>query len=274
MACCRSCTRSWCVAARCRCRTPVCSDRAGVRSRMAMRHVTRPGGSPHARTCCSARRPVRRATCTTSRPCVLVRRPCATRPRWTAVSTRSRPTRTPISCARSSIAGSGWSACRRASWSMFSPPCPASTRRTCCSPRASRRAPNTRLRSRAGSTSPSTTSRRCSAGPTSSATARCGCVWTSVMVKATTRRCAPGASRRSSGCRSRASMPSRARPVSWACASPACMRISAAASTTPRTGATCTRNWPRSLTVSARSTPSTSGVDCRCRTRLTRSRSI
>lgn len=51
------------------------------------------------------------------------------------------------------------------------------------------------------STSPSTASRPCSAGPRPSATVRSGCAWTSVAAMAITRRCAPAAATPSSACR-------------------------------------------------------------------------
>ena len=160
------------------------------------------------RVAAAGARPARRATSTTWRRCASARVRWRPRPRSTAASTRSRPIRIRRSCARSSTKASAWNACRRASSSMCSRRCPSCRRSACCSRRASRRAASTKPRSRAASPSPSTTSRRCSAGRRCSAAARSGCASTSATARATTRRSAPAASRPSSACRSRASMPS------------------------------------------------------------------
>jgi diaminopimelate decarboxylase/aspartate kinase len=175
------------AAARCRCAMPACSARAGARSRTARSARATPWWQRRATRCLriaqagTPRYVYDLATVRDARAALRDRaidrcfyaikanpHPAILR---TLVERRLRPGMRVAGRARHVFA-----TCR--TW----------RRSGCCSRPASRRVANTKRRSRAVSPSRSTMSKRCSAGPSCSATARSGCASTSVMAKATTRR--------------------------------------------------------------------------------------
>ncbi len=109
-------------------------------------------------------------------------------------------------------------------------------------------------------------SRPCSAGRRCSPATPYGCGWTWVAARAITPRCEPAALRRSSVCRWRAWRPFSPLRGNSTCASAACTRTLAAASTIRITGTRSTRSWQDWPTTSAPWRRSTSAAGCRLRT--------
>jgi hypothetical protein len=160
------------------------------------------------------------------------------RPRFYALKANPHP----ACCARWRPRASASSACRRASSSTCSRRCPDSPQRVLFTPSFAPRAEYAAALARGVHVTARQRSRAAALAGACSAGRDLCCAWTRASVAATTRRCAPAATRPSSAWRSR--LPAfLARRARSACASSACTRTSAAASSIPATGARCTRSW-------------------------------